>query len=113
MNRGLGLSLRILSDGCGTELLIVLVRHHAQRFDCVNSFEITCSAALTDPHGRVSQHHEACLNALTCFMPYVCVFIGLNPVCYKTDQNFGDKKYDVLLNYVQHRWAIVCKLYCV
>lgn len=36
-----------------------------QRYDCVNSFEITCSAALTDPHGRVSQHYKACLNVLT------------------------------------------------
>lgn len=65
MNWGLGLSLCILSDRCWTELLIVLVRHYAQRFDCVNSFEITCSAALTDRHGRASQHYKACLHALT------------------------------------------------
>lgn len=66
LNQWSGLSsLCIASDGSGTELLIVLVRHNAQRFDCVNSFEITCSAALTDPHGRVSQHYKARLNVLT------------------------------------------------
>lgn len=64
-NESMRLSLCILSDGSGTELLIVLVRHYAQRFHCVNSFQITCSALLTDPHGRVSQHIKACLNFLT------------------------------------------------
>lgn len=56
----------IQSDGSGTKLLIVLVRQCAQHFGCVNSSEITCSKAVTDPYGRVILHQ--------CFDLFVWLF---------------------------------------